>query len=125
MAIFLVSLEDNRSVDRAIDLLQIFGVYREDIFLCPDGIPDESDRDLAYGQVFVFPGVRTKPEDWPNATEVIFLKESTIVAKPDLMKILHLAGFSKTTAPEDPYQVVSNDLDQRFKALASESTSLG
>ncbi|MEI2422684.1 hypothetical protein V6O07_20570, partial [Arthrospira platensis SPKY2] len=76
MAIFLVSLDDNRRIDQAIDLLQVFGVYREDIFFCPNGIPDESDRDLAYGQVFVFPGVRTTADDWPNAKEVIFLTEA-------------------------------------------------
>lgn len=93
--LFLVPLDDNPIVDTAANLLTLFGVSQEDIVFCPDGIPDEGDRELCTAQaVYVFPGVHTTPEEWPGAELIFLIHGAAAPRPPSPQHLLALAGFT-------------------------------
>lgn len=94
MDTFLVPLDDNRAVDTAINLLALFGVVQENIVMCPDGIPDEDDRELCNAQtVYVFPGVKTTADEWPGAQVIFLTMTPPSTYTPPPQQLLALAGF--------------------------------
>lgn len=94
MDYFLVPVDTNPSIDRALSILEAFGVTHDRIFF--SGLVDPEDfLDSPSGStLWVFPGADYSPHDWPR-----FRVQRLVEAQPVLRTSEHLAVAGFLFAP--------------------------